>query len=886
MSRLFAFAARRLAWFLPALVALSSIAWGAGSVTVTVPAGAAPRVIFGAERLVQSLNAAGLQAALGEAVAPGGRLIQLEPKSDGAADEAFTLETDARSAVHVRGGTSGVLYGCLELARRVREQGSLPERIAFSDAPALKLRGTCIGMQKTYILPGRHVYEYPYTPELFPFFYDKAFWAKYLDFLVENRMNTLYLWNGHPFASLVRLKDYPYALEVPEDVFQRNVEMYRYLTQEADKRGIWVVQMFYNIILSKPFAEHHGLPTQLAAIDPVAADYTRKSIAEFVRQYPNVGLLVCLGEALQDVPQQSRWCTDVILEGVKDGMKQAGLTAEPPVIIRAHATDEKVVMPAALKVYRNLYTMAKFNGESLTTWEPRGVWQERQLAMGKLGSLHVVNVHILANLEPFRYGAPRFIRNSVLAIRDRLGGSGLHLYPLAYWNWPYSPDAVEPPLEQIDRDWIWYEAWSRYAWNPAVDEAADQDYWVGRLAEKFGTRAAAGKILSAYNDSGECAPRLLRRFGITEGNRQTLSLGMTLDQLVNPKRYRPYPELWLSQAPPGERLDDYAAKEWRHAPHVGETPPQVVDEVLEFSQRAVAAMDAAAAEVTLNREEFERLRNDVRCIRAMSESYAEKVRAALLVLRYRESRDPQDLAAAEPHLARSLEAYRELVRLTEHAYRFANSMQTSQRRIPVGGGVEGKPANFHWTQLLPVYEKELQDFRTQLRAVSATASAERGPRPVRWVPVGFSVVSEGAQVFMPAPGASVFTDAETKLDAVSPQLDGLKGIRFSRAVLSQVVGPVTLELEHDAVVLVGFAHQPRAGWRKVPELETDALAGERMGNEPLLENAATVDGVGRIDVYAYPLRAGRQSLELRGTGAFLVLGVIQPPRVDRAASSP
>ena len=57
-------------------------------------------------------------------------------------------------------------------------------------------------------------------------------------------------------------------------------------------------------------------------------------------------------------------------------MQAAGLTAEPPVVIRAHATDATVVMPAALKVYTNLYTEAKFNGESLTTWEPRGTWQE------------------------------------------------------------------------------------------------------------------------------------------------------------------------------------------------------------------------------------------------------------------------------------------------------------------------------------------------------------------------------------------------------------------------------------------------------------------------------------------------------------------------------
>ena len=83
----------------------------------------------------------------------------------------------------------------------------------------MKLRGTCIGMQKTFILPGRHVYEYPCTPELFPWFYDQPLWTEYLDFLATNRMNTLYLWSGHPFASLVRLKDYPYAVEVPDEQY-------------------------------------------------------------------------------------------------------------------------------------------------------------------------------------------------------------------------------------------------------------------------------------------------------------------------------------------------------------------------------------------------------------------------------------------------------------------------------------------------------------------------------------------------------------------------------------------------------------------------------------------------------------------------------------------
>ena len=150
------------------------------------------------------------------------------------------------------------------------------------------MRGTCIGLQKTVYLPGHGVYEYPYTPENFPWFYDKQEWVKYLDMMVENKYNSLYLWNGHPFASLVKLKDYPFALEVDEETFKKNEEIFSFLTHEADRRGIWVIQMFYNIILSKPFADHYGLKTQdrHRPITPLISDYTRKSIAAFIEHYP------------------------------------------------------------------------------------------------------------------------------------------------------------------------------------------------------------------------------------------------------------------------------------------------------------------------------------------------------------------------------------------------------------------------------------------------------------------------------------------------------------------------------------------------------------------------------------------------------------------------
>ena len=122
--------------------------------------------------------------------------------------EGFTIHSSGQKNIVIGGfDPSGTLYGCMELADQIHAKRVLPKNISITDAPEMVLRGACVGIQKPTLLPGRGVYEYPYTPELFPWFYDKALWIRYLDSLAENRMNSLYLWNGHPFASLVKLKD-------------------------------------------------------------------------------------------------------------------------------------------------------------------------------------------------------------------------------------------------------------------------------------------------------------------------------------------------------------------------------------------------------------------------------------------------------------------------------------------------------------------------------------------------------------------------------------------------------------------------------------------------------------------------------------------------------
>lgn len=833
---------------------------------------------YGVERLTNALAKLGYRpTVVSEPVANHADVIIRVELTPELGRESYSIQPQPPGNIQIQGGDeSGVMYGCLELVRRAESDEALLHLRPIRESPAFSIRGVCVGLQKPYILPGRKVYEYPITRELFPWFYDRAMWIEFLDFIAAQRYNALFLWNGHPFASLVRVPGYEYAVEVPEEEFDRNREHYRWLAEECQRRGIWLVQMFYSLLVSEPFAKRHGIDTQLSDLSAQEAlDYTRKSITQFLVDFPHVGLLVCLGEALRGTENQKKFLLETIIPGVHDGMKLAGLKEEPPLIVRAHATDPEVVMPAAAAVYSNLYTMAKYNGEALTTWEPRGLWQRRHQLLSRLAKNHIVNVHILANLEPFRYGSQRFIKKCVTAMRDQLWANGLHLYPLAYWNWPYSPDLADPPLKQWERDWMWYVAWGRYAWNPDVPEHVDRDFWVMEYSRRFGSAAAAQLILEALNDAGECAPMLLRRFGITDGNRQTLSLGMTLEQLTDPEKFNPYPELWLSHAPPGERLQEFVERELRGEHHVGETPAQVIASVLHYSSNAWVKIVIAGARVRKGHDEFRRIMNDVRCIREMSRFYAAKVNAAICVLKYRHTGDIKYLDSAAEHLATSLRHFQRLVQYTTNTYQFANSLQTSHRRIPVVGAVDSTPTNYHWSHLLPVYEEEFTEFTNKLAMLKRRGSGGKSQARKPWPQAGFQLLSTNAETYRVEVGARPFMDRSYRIVELAPELNGLTGIRISHdAAKAGRYEPVEFEVQEPVWVLIGYFRENRSIWLQPPNPDFAADLTEKDEVEPVLVKAVRVENCPELDVYVKRYMPGRHQLRVHGPGSFLILGMV------------
>ena len=828
------------------------------------------RELYAAEYLQKKLTAMGY-----EVTPKKGLGITLTNANNGPA-EGYSITKDKRGLVVSGNDATGVIYGCVELADLIRQKGSLDIE-ATKETPSMVMRGTCIGLQKTVYLPGHAVYEYPYTPENFPWFYDKAEWVKYLDMMVENKYNSLYLWNGHPFASLVKLKDYPFALEVDEETFKKNEEIFSFLTHEADKRGIWVIQMFYNIILSKPFADHYGLKTQdrHRPITPLISDYTRKSIAAFIEKYPNVGLLVCLGEAMATIEDDVTWMKETIIPGIKDGLSAIGRATVPdgspsglpPIVLRSHDTDGPLVLKESLPLYPNIYTMSKYTGESLTTYEPGGPWGETHRQLAAAAPVHIDNVHILANLEPWRWSSPAFIEKTVQAMHRVHHSKGLHLYPQAsYWDWPYTADKLSngERLKQLDRDWMWYQAWGRYAWND--QRGKDKTYWKQVLAEYYGIDTiAATHLLNAYDEAGEIAPKLLRRFGITEGNRQTLLLGMTMGELVNPYKYTIYPGFYESCGPQGEKLIEYVEKEWKGEQHVGELPLDIVDQCVNHGDRALVEMAAVTTKPTRHAEEYQRVWNDFLCYASFAKAFQLKVRAAEQVLRYKWTKDMTHLESAVKLLEQSLSIWYDLSRMTDDWYLYANSMQTAQRRIPVGGD-GGKMKT--WRELANVYQEELDAFKMNIEKLKHPIAQSN----VKILPVNNAKVSyQGATVTLEK-GAILFEKRpDTPVDSIAPELAGLQALVLNRDTTRIVGTTIAFESEKPVKVLVGLFKDDDKKFAKAPKLEIDATGNEYGQAEPILTNAISMVQMPKVNIHQYSLPAGRHTLRLP-KGILMVAG--------------
>ena len=670
---------------------LSACSHAAVEVVVSPSAGA--REQYGASRLRAALEDAGIRSPAGARV-----VLAVNRRRFAAADsEAFHLGRTANDWIVEGSDPSGVLYGCLELARLAKLGRGLPAAIDRTDKPAFKIRGSNLFWMKW----GEKGYNWPVTPENFPWFFDRALMTRYLDELAENRYNVIYFWNGHPFPCFLKLPRYPEARILPDADLDRNIEHLQWFTAEADKRGLWTVFHFYNIHVSPSFAKAHeaeGVKVENQAATPLLVAYTRYAVAEFIRNYPSVGLMLTAGEALR--VKQEEFVRDAVIAGIKDTDKH------PPLIVRQWMIDPYRYRDIIKPSYDNLFTMMKHNTEMVVSPHP----DPRHKTWISFGQSHIVNVHENSDLKPFRWGSPVFVQQMARNWKA-MGASGFHLYPMTSWLWPAALDRAS--LSTIDRDRIWIEAFGRYGWQPDRPAAEEDAFWKDRLASRFGSARAGEAIYNYYVKTGPIMPGLQNLVNVYNMNFHPTAVSQeaTLNGILHSDRWegvgdslaRPLDDLTLELyekrfgrlSETARRSPPLSVKEFRKSRRDAIDPLKLSGLFVSMAEESLAMLEAAKASAATEGEEYARFLNDNRCVLLLARFYRAKIEAAIEKGSYDETGKTAHYEAMLRKLDESLEAYRKLARAASDSYRLATDLGEWYQWNTVLGSFEQEAAFYH-----------------------------------------------------------------------------------------------------------------------------------------------------------------------------------------------
>jgi hypothetical protein len=302
-------------------------------------------------------------------------------------------------------------------------------------------------------------------------------------------------------------------------------------------------------------------------------------------------------------------------------------------------------------------------------------------------------------------------------------------------------------------------------------------------------------------------------------------------------------------------------------PHVGELPLNIIAEVVAHGDKAVAAIDKAEKKVTKNKDEFLRLKNDIYSYREFAYFFNSKVKAAEHVLDYQYTKDVSDLEKAIPLMEKSLDHYRKLVDLTKDTYLYANSMQTAQRRIPIGGD-DGK--NKTWLELLPHYEKELENFKENL-AILESDDKKSAVAADELIPAELSVSGTSGKWISLSEGLEIIEGEDSKVEDVAQELKKMKVYKVNGENQKKNGTTLTFETKEPVKLLVGFFRNDQSAYAKAPTLETDASANLYGQADPVLINAIKLSGQPAVNIHTYNFAAGKHTLSI-GRGMCLILG--------------
>jgi hypothetical protein len=650
--------------------------------------------------------------------------IKLLVNSKKLTSEAFTVETATYKITITGGDDRGLIYGSLSVAEDIRNDTRLGKIQPRNEQPHYSLRAVKFDLPwDTY----RHSYALDLHLETCK---DTNYWKSFLDMMAENRLNSLSLWNLHPYTFMIKPKNFPEASPFNDAEMKEWKKLFTSIFRMAKERAIDTYIIPFNIFVSPEFSKAHNVNMDnlnhhfyvKGDTSALVKRYTRECVTQMLQEYPDItGMGLTLGEGMGEMSPQQRedWMRETIIEGMRlSGRKlklihripfssttsSMGVTSIDTEKLTRKAIDEEGEFSF---LQTPVYADLKYNWSHAHS-TPKLV----KVHGGKLYDTYFVpepknyKISWTARNEDFfclRWGVPDFVRahiaeNNQTFVGGYFIGSETYIPAKDYFtnptikvNWKYA----------FERQWLFYKIWGRLLYNPATPDAIFQ----AEFTRRFGKEGE--NLLKASALAGTTPLRLASLFDFTFDLTLYSEGFMAIDNDVKRLEYISVDKL-INQpvtAPDYVSVKDFVDKTLSGGNFASAkiTPPVLIS-MLERDCKA--ALDLVKNINTTNNTALMFEVADIKTWANLGLHFAEKLKGAIALQTYRTKGVAENKKIAINHLEKALGFWDVVVGITRPIY---NNMPLVHLSEQNGERTkENQYLEFHWEKLRPDVARDIE----------------------------------------------------------------------------------------------------------------------------------------------------------------------------------
>lgn len=676
-----------------------------------------PQQRYAVKRLMEALKK--------DATAKSFRIVFVRDGSSYGAED-FAISHSGKRIIMSGGSDRAVIYAALSLAEDLRNGIPLKNISAKSEKAFLPLRAI------KYDLPWdsyRHSYGLEQHDKTCR---DTLYWKSFLDMMVENRFNSLTLWNLHPYTFLIKPKNFPEASPWTDAEMKQWQTLFHSIMHMAAERAVDVYIIPFNIFVTPEFSKAHNVAMDNLQHDyfvrgdtsEIIKRYTRECVTQMLNEYPEItGMGLTLGEGMAEMMpyQREGWMKETIIAGMQQVRRKTKLIHRIPFSSTAGSL-------GATSIETEQLTRRSMEAEAAMGFLEGPIWADLKFNWshahststlikvhgGKLYDTYfkpesgIYKIVWTARNEDFfclRWGVPSFVRELITKNSHSWGGGfivGSETYIPAKDY--FTKDTIDLSWQYaFERQWLFYKVWGRLLYSPSVSDNIFQQEFVRRYGKQgkplLEASALAGSAALRIASDYDCGwDFTLYTEGMMARNPVTESLEyISVDKLIN--------------QPPMD-TSYIGIKDFVHSVSINSvisedkvTPIQLADMLEKDCNKALDLVSNINTTAAKNKALLYEAA-DIKTWAYLGLHFAKKIRGGVALMQFRMQGGEGNKQDAIGYLQQSLNYWDNIIKITEPLYKKMPLVHLSQQ-----GGKE-TAANFynsfHWMDLRGEVVKDVQ----------------------------------------------------------------------------------------------------------------------------------------------------------------------------------